>query len=323
MKTLARRLRLGRLVYRVWHRPRQWCDLARSYGWGLSTRALVGERGMRAAASHLPPPSDGGTKTSPPTCFLTGRRFWHQTLFCAHSFMRHSGQKAAFYFISDGTLDEAISRRLTTVFPTARVLGHVELEERLATALPPERYPTLREHRRRFVLLRKLTDFLAGENGYRLFLDSDMIFWREPNELLVRLARAEPLYMADIGAEGYAMPRATLRERLGVTPASGVNSGLVAVRAEEVDWDLLERACALLLAEGRDQRLLEQTLWAIVLGAQDAQPLPAADYRVVIDPPACRAAIAAGRPALLHYAWHARLPYAAAEWQEYLNPSRA
>jgi len=60
-----------------------------------------------------------------------------------------------------------------------------------------------------------------------------------------------------------------------------------------------------------------------VLGAENAQPLPAADYRVVIDPPACREAIAAGRPALLHYAWHARLLYAAAEWQYYLNSSAA
>ncbi len=130
-----------------------------------------------------------------------------------------------------------------------------------------------RAHRRRFVLLlRKLTDTLAGERGYRLFLDSDMIFWRRPDELLGRLARAEPFYMADLGDDGYTLPRSVLQEKLGLTPAPGVNSGVVAVRPEEVDWDLLERACVLLLAEGRDQRLLEQTLWAVVLGPQNARP---------------------------------------------------
>ncbi|HXA13544.1 MAG TPA: hypothetical protein VNW23_00330 [Opitutaceae bacterium] len=323
MSSFARRLHLGRFVYRLWHRPRQWCDLACAYGWGLSARAALGERRMRTAAARLPAPPAGGEKLTVPIYFLTGRRFWQQTLFCARSFVQQGGVAAEFRFVSDGTIDAEIARQLTRPFPTARVLGDAELDEKLAAALPPARFPTLHAHRRRFVLLRKLTDTLAGERGYRLFLDSDMIFWRRPDELLARLARAEPFYMADLGDDGYTLPRSVLQEKLGVTPAPGVNSGVVAVRPEDVDWDLLERACALLLAEGRDQRLLEQTLWAVVLGAQNARPLPAADYRVVIDPPSCQEAIAAGRPSLLHYAWHARLLYSAAEWKHYLSSSAA
>jgi hypothetical protein len=319
-RTTARELGLGRLFYRWIHQP---FALAGDYGWQLVFRAMLGERRMCMAAARLPAPPPGGTKLLAPVYFLTGRRFWQQTLFCAHSFVQTNSIAAEFYFVSDGTMDDGIARQLMRPFPTARVLGHAELDEKLAAALPPARFPTLHAHRRRFVLLRKLTDTLAGEHGYRLFLDSDMIFWRRPDELLARVARSEPFYMADLGDDGYTLPRSVLRERLGVTLAPGVNSGVVAVRPEAVDWDLLERACALLLAEGRDQRLLEQTLWAVVLGAQNAQPLPAADYRVVIDPPACREAIAAGRPALLHYAWHARLLYAAAEWQYYLNSSAA
>jgi hypothetical protein len=320
---LARQLSLGRIVYRFWHRPRQWCDLARTYGWGLNARAALGERRMGAAAARLPSLPAGETKLTAPIYFLTGRRFWPQTLFCAHSFVRHSGMGAEFRFVSDGTMDDEIARQLTRLFPDARILGHAGLDEKIASVLPPARFPTLHAHRRRFVLLRKLTDTLAGELGYRLFLDSDMIFWRRPDELLARLARAEPLYMADLGDDGYTLARSVLQEKLGVIPAPGVNSGVVAVHPEKVDWDLLERACALLLAEGRDQRLLEQTLWAIVLGAQNGRPLPAADYRLVIDPPAGREARAAGRPALLHYAWHARLLYSASEWQHYFNPPAA
>ncbi|HXB02130.1 MAG TPA: hypothetical protein VNV15_04855 [Opitutaceae bacterium] len=319
MTSLARQLRLGRLAYRLWHRPRQWCDLARTYGLGLSVRALLGERRMCAAATRLPVLPDSETKLTAPIYFLTGRRFWQQTLFCAHSFVRQSGLGAEFCFVSDGTMDDEIAQQLTRLFPAARVLGHAGLDEKIASVLPPARFPTLHAHRRRFVLLRKLTDTLAGERGYRLFLDSDMIFWRRPDEMLDRLARAEPFYMADLGDDGYTLPRSGLQEKLGVTAAPGVNSGVVAVHPEQVDWDLLERACALLLAEGGDQRLLEQTLWAIVFGAQNGRPLPASDYRLVIDPPTCREAIAAGRPALLHYAWHARLQYAAAEWQYYLE----
>ena len=316
---VAKRIGLGRLVYRIWHRPRQWCDWGRNYGWGLTVHAALGDRAMAAAAQRLPALSSAEQRFEVPTYFLTGRRFWHQTAFCVHSFLQYSRVRMPLRFTSDGTLDNAVSERLTTLFPDAQILGHHDLDERTAVALPPSRYPTLHAHRRRFVLLRKLIDTLAGEHGYRLFLDSDMLFWRRPDELLGRAGRSESLYMADLGDDGYTLPRAVLKQRLGVEPAPAVNTGLVGAHADNVDWDLLERACALLLAEGQDQRLLEQTLWAILLAQQNARALPASDYRVVIDPPACRAALAEGRPVLMHYAWHARLSYAADEWQRYLQ----
>ncbi|MDE3084846.1 MAG: hypothetical protein KGJ37_06480 [Verrucomicrobiota bacterium] len=294
--------------------------LAATYGYKLAWHAAIGECQMRRAAACLPPLKPGAYGELPiGICFLTGQSLMHQTLFCAHSFARHYGSAARFYFLSDGSLDSAATQLFASKFFNARVITHDELDERLAAALPPIRYPTLHAHRRRFVLLRKLTDTLAGQQGYRVFFDSDMIFWKRPEELIARAERNEPFYMADLGEGGYTLPRAVLKQKLGVDPAPGVNSGLVAACAEKVDWDLIERACVLLLDEGHDRRLLEQTLWAIVLGAQTAQPLPAADYRLVIDPPAWRAAISAARPVLLHYAWHARLPYVASEWRQYLN----
>lgn len=319
MESLARQLRLGRLAYRLWHRPRQWCDWGRRYGWRLTWRAARGERAMAAAVRSLPAPPPPQQRLDAPVCFLTGRHFWQQTAFCIHSLLRQGRTGVRLYLASDGTLDPGLGDRLIALFPDARILGHDELDEQTAAALPPARYPTLHAHRRRFVLLRKLTDTLAGQRGYRLFLDSDMLFWRRPDELLNRVGRSEPLYMADLGDDGYALPRAVLKQRLGVEAAPGVNSGLVGVHAERVDWDLVERACLLLVAEGRDQRLLEQTLWALILAGQDARPLDAGEYRVVIDSPGLQAALVAGRPVLLHYAWHARLPYGADEWRHYIE----
>lgn len=316
------------LAYRLWYRPRRWCDWGRTYGWRLTWHAAWGERAMAAAARRLPAAPLPQQRLATPVYCLTGRRFWHQTAFCLHSFLRQGRVSPPLCLASDGSLDSVISARLTALFPEARILGDDELDERTAAALPPAHYPTLHAHRRRFVLLRKLTDTLAGERGYRLFLDSDMLFWHQPDELLNRAARSEPLYMADLGDDGYAVPRAVLKQRLGIEPAPGVNSGLVGAHAERVDWDLIERACKLLVAEGRDQRLLEQTLWAVVMASQEARPLDAGDYRLVIDPPGLRAVLAAGRPALLHYAWHARLPYLAHEWRHYVetlapNPAAA
>ncbi|MDD2765428.1 MAG: hypothetical protein PHE83_15810 [Opitutaceae bacterium] len=319
LQDISKRVGLGRLAYRLWYRPRQWCDWGRAYGWRLTWRAARGDRPMAAAARLLPAQSAAQYRLEIPVYFLTGRHFWHQTAFCVHSLQHFTDTALPLYFASDGTLDATIGGRLTTLFPGARILDHHELDERTAAALPPARYPTLHTHRRCFVLLRKLTDTLTDGRGYRLFLDSDMLFWRRPDELLRRARRSEPLYLADLGDDGYALPRAVLKQRLGVEPASGVNSGLVGAYAERVDWDLIERACKLLVAEGRDQRLLEQTLWAVVLATQEAKPLDAREYRVVINPPGLRAALAAGRPALLHYAWHARLPYVADEWRRYIE----
>jgi hypothetical protein len=319
MKSLLHQFRLGRFVYQIWYRPRQWCDWGHAYGWRLAWRAATGGHTMAAAVRRLPELPPVTAHLDVPVYFLTGRRFWHQTAFCVHSFIRHSRAGFPLIFMSDGTLDANIAERLTALFPNARVLSHVELSEKIAAFLPRSRYPALNTHRHRFVLLRKLTDTLVGEHGYRLFFDSDMLFWNHPGELLARVRRGESLYMADAGGDGYTLPRSILKQYLSVEPAPTVNSGLIGVHADNIDWDLLERACALLLTEGQDQRLLEQTLWAILLAQQNARALPASDYRVVIDPPACRAALAEGRPVLMHYAWHACLSYAADEWQRYLQ----
>jgi hypothetical protein len=312
-----RRAGAGRMAYRCWHRPRQLCDLARTYGWRLVAGALANEPFMRRAARRLPPPEPvSGTRA--PAYFLTGQRFWHQTAFCAHSLRRNGGEGTPLIFTSDGSLDGACASALLAIFPDARILSDRDAEGRIAAVLPPTRYPVLHAHRGRFVLLRKLLDTLTDMEGYGLVLDSDMLFWRRPDSLLARAEREQPFYLSDIGEEGYTLPLRELKSALGVEAAAGVNSGLVAAHAGKVDWDLMERACRLLVGSAGDQRLLEQTLWAIALGGQDAKRLCEADYRVVIDPDGWRAAMEEN-PVLIHYAWHARLPFVAGEWRRYLR----
>lgn len=324
LRTWARRRGLGRLAYRFIHRPRAQLDLARAYGWPLIWRAWRGQAAMRRAAWKLPPLPARRSALGTPICFLTGRRFIHQTLFCAHSFARWSPLQPNYVFLSDGTLTADHAQVLRRQFPGALVPDPAAQDRAVAAALPREKFPVLHALRPRFVLLRKLTDAMAGQRGYRLFFDSDMLFWREPAELLARAAAADPLYLADTADDGYTASRTVLAEKFGSPVAAGVNSGLVGLDAGRIDWDLLERVCAFLLQSPGDRRLLEQTLWAVALGAQDARPLAAPDYRVVINPPGWAAARRQEPPpALLHYAWHARLPYAAGEWRRCLEEPAA
>jgi hypothetical protein len=201
LRTTTRRLGLGRLLFRWVHRPRA---LARDYGWRLVWRAARGEARMKRAARRLPPPPpDRAEQIDATLCFLTGERFLHQTLFCAHSWAAHAHVGVPIEFISDGSLAPGHVRALQRLFPGAKVRLPDELDRAVAAALPPEKFPALHAVRKKFVLLRKLTDAMAGRRGYRLFLDSDMRFWAKPDELLARCRSATPLYMADTVADGY------------------------------------------------------------------------------------------------------------------------
>lgn len=314
----------GRLAYRWLHRPRREIDLASRYGWRLAWDAWRGERAMRQSAFRLqasrPDARGGGSDLT--VCLLTGPDFVHQTLFCAHSFQRHANRSVSFEFLSDGRLRPQDRDALTASFPSATVRDASELDAAVRSALPPAQFPCLHEVRRHFVLLRKLTDAMAGRSGYRLFLDSDMLFWTEPRELLERAERAQPLYLADLSDDGYTAGRAEITGALGVPVAPGVNSGVIGIDAASLDWQLMERACRYLIKSPGDQRLLEQTLWAVALGGIQAHRLNARDYRVVINPTQWRQLVAeACGPALVHYAWHARWPYSAYEWRRYLLSS--
>jgi hypothetical protein len=309
----------GRLIYRWIYRPIQYLDYARMYGLPMVVRAAVGDTAMHRAARNLKQlPPTAGEFTVPVIC-LTGRRFIHQSLFCAHSFARAAGVNPLLEFLSDGNLSDENSATLLRLFPQATVRNHADLDDIVREALPPSKFPVLHAVRKNFVLLRKLTDAMAGRRGYALLFDSDMIFWREPHELLDRAGKGESLYLTDTVADGYTVSRAELGRTLGVPVAVGVNSGLVGLDSSKIDWELIERACEFLRSARGDQRLLEQTLWAIALGAANAIPLDPSTYRVVIDPTQWRRA-RHGKPApvLLHYAWHARFPYTAGEWRRYL-----
>ena len=54
--------------------------------------------------------------------------------------------------------------------------------------------------------MRKLTDVHAGRTGWRLFLDSDMLFFARPDFLLAWLADPrQPCHMIDVvSAYGYS-----------------------------------------------------------------------------------------------------------------------
>lgn len=250
---------------------------------------------MAAAARHLAPqppaPAD-----APSASFLTGRRFWYQTAFCAASLAVHSGRPWRFTFHDDGTFDAGLAAEALRLFPGARLIHRDQMEATLDRCLPADRFPALRSQRQTYLHLRKLTDAHAGGEGWRLVLDSDMLFFRRPEALLSWLAEARgPLHLTDI-ADAYGYPASTLEELAGGPLPRRLNVGVCGLRSDAIDWPQLEAWTASLLARHGTSYYLEQALTALLAVRGGSHRLPEDEYRVLPDEDECR------RPtAVLHH----------------------
>src|SRR5580692_2343773 len=180
-RSSARSFGLGRAAYWLWHAPAAAVKKSIAAGGPLEQfRDDRAHAGMTHAAAQLTPQSHPPAKDWPELHFLTGKKFWDQTAFCLQTFQAQAGRAAQAVFHDDGSADEATRAQLTRLFPAAHWRRTAEIEAGLDTVLPAAKFPVLRERRAHYPNLRKLTDVHAGAHGWRLVLDSDMLFFRRP-----------------------------------------------------------------------------------------------------------------------------------------------
>lgn len=314
-RALARRLGLGRLSYLAWHRPR--AAFARSHRAGGPWHQWLDHRGeaaMRRAAAQLPPHADS-SRAPTEVWFLTGRRFWHQTAFCTSSLLHQAGHDLSLRpgFIDDGSFDGALVSESQRLFPGSLVRRAAECEALLDAALPVAKFPTLRAQRRTYIHLRKLTDAHVGHHGYRVVLDSDMLFFRRPDALLTWLAAPDrPIHMTDVH-DAYGYPAPALAALAGRPVPSCVNVGVCGFDSDRLDWPRLEAWTTELLARHGTSYYLEQALVALLLAETPALRLPSADYRLLPDETECRAPTAA----LHHYVDLSKRGYFRHAWRHF------
>ncbi len=308
---LTARLTAGRLVYLTVHQPLGWIE--RSWREGGPVNQWITRRGQLAmikAARRLPPvaaPASDATEV----CFLTGRRFWYQTAFCLRSLSHHSGQSFTPVFLDDGSFDDALRAECLRLFPGAKIPSREETAARLEAALPIARFPALRGQRLTYLHLRKITDAHAGLHGWRLVLDSDMLFFRRPTALLDWCdAPASPIHMQDV-QDAYGYPAETLAALAGHPIPQKVNVGVCGLRSDTIDWEKLEWWCARLLAKHGTSYYLEQALVALLFAGRQTVRLPAADYLLMPGETQCRSPQAV----LHHYVAESKRGYFRHAWR--------
>ncbi len=277
-RQLARKLGMGRVLYRTVYAPAGFLRRCRREGWINLMLSRRGRAQMTRAAARLPALPATPAAAALEVHFLSGRHIWYQTAFCAWSLLRHTGGTIRPVIQDDGTLAGPTGEQLRRLLPTARFISAAEIEERLDQALPRSRYPALRHRRDSFPLLRKLTDIHAGSPGWKLFLDSDMLFFRQPTFLLDWLrAPDRPCYMLDI-ANAYGHSEALMQELAGHPIPSRVNTGLCGLRNEDIDWDRLEYWSKHLIERDRMRYLHEQALTAMLLAGRTSAIAPEDAY---------------------------------------------
>lgn len=305
----------GRLFYLLYHQPRGWVERCQKEGgpinqW-ITWRA---KKQMASAANRLPPisvpPSD-----APKIYFLTGHRYWHQTAFCFWSLCQHSNIPLKAVFIDDGSWNPSLTSHCERLFPGCEILNANDIEDRLDQELPPDRFPTLRSQRSSYIHLRKLTDVHAGGIGPRLVMDSDMLFFQCPDQLIRWLASPDKiLHMSDT-ENAYGYPVDALSSLAGNIIPEKLNVGIFGIRSESIDWSFLEYCCSKLLATYGSSYYLEQALCAILAARQPAERLDPKDYRVM---PTSEECLHPGA-ALYHYVNLSRIGYYRHAWRAALQ----
>lgn len=277
------RLGLGRLAYQLYYRPLGAVRQSLREGGPLEQyRDRLGRQAMIAAAGSLPPMAEPPAGPPAEVFFVSGPKYWYQTLFCFVSLQLQVPFRVTPVILDDGAMDAATRERLLRVVPWMRFVCATESEARLDALLPESRFPSLRARRRGYPHLRKLTDIHVGSDGFRLVADSDMLFFAEPTELIEWFKAPHPFYMRDVEtAYGYALP--FLGGLAGAEVPEAVNVGLYGIDGSQIDWNRVECWCDRQLAAFGPQYVQEQALTAMLFAGRQALELPRDRYIVMPD----------------------------------------
>lgn len=315
----ARSLGLGKLALYTYYRP---IGLARHMildgGPIEQIRTRRGRLAMRAAAELLPelvPP----TNSYPITVkFLSGEKFWDQTVFCITSLQQNADCRIDPVVYDDGTLSKPIQDLLRRVVPWVRFVLADEIADRLETRLPEKHYPALRARRAVYPHLRKLTD-LHDPGHMSLVLDSDMLFFRRPDALLTwMVAPNGVIYMQD-AERSYGYSDILMSNLAHGAVPERMNVGLYGMSGDLVDFDYLERYCREMITQEGASYLQEQAMTALLVSGKDAIVLPREDYHVMPH-------LTEGRnptAALHHYVAHSKRSYFQYGWKKVWHSATA
>lgn len=318
LRQLSKQWKLGALLYQLYYAPKGFItSLMRE---GVVNRAMmtIARNQMEQAAYQLEP----FPASSPPAFdihFLSGQKFWYQTCFCAYSMIAQSGVYLRPVIYDDGTLTQPFRDAIRRIFPNAQIIDTEMIEAQLDRVLPTQKFPTLRSRRLEYFNLRKLTDIHAGSDGWKLVLDSDMLFFHRPDFLLNWLKAPEmPCYMVDVD-NAYGYSEELMTRLAGATIPERVNVGICGLNSHAIDWEELEHWCKTLIETEGTNYYQEQAMIAMLIARFPNAIAPENEY--VLMPK--RAEVKRPQAVMHHYVSTSKPWYFRDGWQHIVSASNA
>lgn len=309
----VRRIGAGRVLLALYHRPvGRMRQSLRNGGPFAEQETERQRRQMESAALDLGRLPQFAQPATVPLHLMTGRRFWYQTAFCLHSFAQAARCNVTANLYDDGSIDEQCASRLARLGPNVRIHFQPELRAKLEQLLPADRFPTLRDRWESYPNIRKLIDVHLGSTGWKLVIDSDLLFFRRPDALLAWAAAPHCLLHAIDCTESYGYSRPLLESLAGTKLPTKLNVGICGLRSEALDWAQLEAWTAELQRQEKTNYYLEQALVALLAVHQPAIALPAEDY---ITKPA-RAEVENPKAVMHHYVDNSKRWYFRLGWRQ-------
>ena len=272
---------LQNIINTIYRYPKSnWQHWQKFGGYFAYKRMLTAEALIKIAAKSVKVQTPDSSLYTLNVCFLTGKKYWHQTVFCALSLQKFTDHPVHFTFYDDGTFTETLIQKYQQQIPNSTFIPLKQIEENLNVFLPIKKYPYLNHKRQIYKHIRKLTDIHAGNTGWHLVLDSDMLFWKEPTQLVQWLKNpTQPFYMVDI-ANAYGFPVPEMEKLANTTIADKINVGLIGLKSEGIDFDKLEYWAKTLENNFGKSYFLEQALTAMLIGSQICEVANPQEYIV-------------------------------------------
>ena len=269
---------------------------------------------MERASLNLPP-----VISSPeglPIHFLTGKNYLYQTLFCIQSLTKFTKTKYRFILIDDGSFDVNLIKQIHQQLPGAEVVTRSVIEQNLKNSLPEHLYPYLHHKRKEYPHLKKLTDIhtIPGSD-WKLVLDSDMLFWSDPEEIIDWLNNADrPLHMVDC-EESYGYSYNLMEHLSGSKIRTLINVGAIGLNSDKINWDQIEHWIKILEEREGTSYYLEQALSAMIIGSANTIVLNSKEY--IVNPDIKRINSKSGT--LHHYVDLSKEGYFRSAWKNHIQ----
>jgi hypothetical protein len=224
--------------------------------------------------------------THDPQCevhVFTCAKDWLNLMWALKSFYHYSQRQYALCIHEDGTLSDQDCALLQSHFPQARLIRRLDADRRVLAELAG--HPHCLAFRQSNLLAPKVFDFAAYlESDRMLLLDSDVLFFAEPTDLLQRiedLSYGLNSVNRDI-KNAYTVDPKLVQEQYGFSMIERFNSGLGLIHRESLNWDWIEEFLQLPDIIGNFW-LIEQTLYALCSSRFGVELLPSA-YNVRLEP---------------------------------------